>query len=84
MSNTPDAFVDNVRTAAAEFGCRIEVSSDEKFPVSASNQARTRYGFGYSIAEAVDNLRHRPNRLWEKAPQGMNGSKESAIGSRES
>lgn len=61
-----DPLVIALRRASAEFGCRFEVSSDPKFPVSASTQDRTLYGFGDTLVEAATNLRERPNRLWEK------------------
>jgi hypothetical protein len=55
-----DELVDAVRQSAAQHFCRIEVSSDEKLPVSASTPDRKRYGFGQTVEEAVTNLRNRP------------------------
>lgn len=56
----PDPVIAHVRHLAAEFGCRLEISSDERLPVAASNQDRTRYGFGSSVSDAVNQLTHHP------------------------
>lgn len=65
-----DTLVGAVRHAAMEFGCRLEISSDERLPVSASTQDRKFHGFGSTIQEAHNRLQDRIGRsLVEAADQ---------------
>lgn len=64
MTDKDQLALDHIRQRSAEYGCRIEVCSDAgDMPVSASNNDRTRYGFGRTIAEAVGALRGNPRKV---------------------
>lgn len=69
-----DALVRAVRNAAAEFGCRLEICSDVRLPVSASTPDRKAYGFGTTIKEAVTKLEA---KLKAKAEEDAEAKKEA-------